>query len=469
MKQIKEIVMDGTLESLKDKMLSYQQHKGKSPIGFDLKEYQDLKKKLREEVFQILGLASPKNTLIITGHQPDFQHPGIIFKDLLAWKLAVISDSTVLHLIVDTDRFEVNYHYPVKLEEKYASTRKVFIGGRDYGIFKNTKMNERDRERFNSVMEESYENLKYFVSENCLLESEAYTKRILSACHKIVPLQFVLSEIKQDFYKSRGIHIHNLPVSKLVELEAFQIFAKKVCERRSEFNKIFNFHLASYREVHKIKNKAQPLPNLEENEYPFWVYDKSVAKRFPMKSYPASLPILPRAITLTMFVRLFLSDLFIHGTGGGRYEAVSDKVINDFFQMEASPYSVATATMHLNENENPENGFMDRRTIEGKLRDFRFSPDRFLEAENPLYLKKRELIAQWSNPNSDRKKLHQETKNLNSIIRQSISSVKEELELRKTKLPIILQTKEALRTRSFPFYYYDMQELIDHINQLQQE
>src|SRR5205085_2488393 len=57
----------------------------------------------------------------------------------------------------------------------------------------------------------------------------------------------------------------------------------------------------------------------------------------------------PRALMLTMFLRLFVVDQFIHGIGGGQYDQVTDRIIASHFQMPSPRFAVATATMHLPE------------------------------------------------------------------------------------------------------------------------
>jgi hypothetical protein len=55
----------------------------------------------------------------------------------------------------------------------------------------------------------------------------------------------------------------------------------------------------------------------------------------------------PRALTLTMFLRLFVADQFVHGIGGGRYDQVTDDVIRNFFNMEPPHFAVTTATLYF--------------------------------------------------------------------------------------------------------------------------
>ncbi len=49
----------------------------------------------------------------------------------------------------------------------------------------------------------------------------------------------------------------------------------------------------------------------------------------------------------TMFARLFLGELFLHGIGGGLYDQLTDALIRRFFQFEPPPFMVLTATLHL--------------------------------------------------------------------------------------------------------------------------
>src|SRR5439155_15975642 len=55
----------------------------------------------------------------------------------------------------------------------------------------------------------------------------------------------------------------------------------------------------------------------------------------------------PRALTLTMFLRLLIVDQFVHGIGGGRYDQVADSIIGDFFGFAPPKFAVTTATMFL--------------------------------------------------------------------------------------------------------------------------
>ena len=67
-----------------------------------------------------------------------------------------------------------------------------------------------------------------------------------------------------------------------------------------------------------------------------------------IKDFDTSL-ILPRAVTLTLFLRLYRLDLFIHGVGGGNYEWIQDRIIERFFKQKPSPYAVVSGTFLIDE------------------------------------------------------------------------------------------------------------------------
>ena len=55
----------------------------------------------------------------------------------------------------------------------------------------------------------------------------------------------------------------------------------------------------------------------------------------------------PRALITTMYARLFLSDLFIHGIGGAKYDELTDAIIRRFFGIEPPAYMTVTGTVRL--------------------------------------------------------------------------------------------------------------------------
>lgn len=55
----------------------------------------------------------------------------------------------------------------------------------------------------------------------------------------------------------------------------------------------------------------------------------------------------PRAFLMTAIARLVLADVFVHGTGGARYERVTEAWIRGWLGVGLAPMAVASATIHL--------------------------------------------------------------------------------------------------------------------------
>ena len=57
--------------------------------------------------------------------------------------------------------------------------------------------------------------------------------------------------------------------------------------------------------------------------------------------------LLPRALLLTLLVRLGMCDLFVHGTGGARYDRAMERWVEGWLGLAPAPIAVATATLRL--------------------------------------------------------------------------------------------------------------------------
>jgi len=57
--------------------------------------------------------------------------------------------------------------------------------------------------------------------------------------------------------------------------------------------------------------------------------------------------LLPRALFMTVLIRMGACDLFIHGTGGALYDRAMERWIRDWLGVEVAPMAVASATLRL--------------------------------------------------------------------------------------------------------------------------
>jgi len=151
-----------------------------------------------------------------------------------------------------------------------------------------------------------------------------------------------------------------------------------------KFASIYNAALADYRRENKISSPTRPMPDLRVSddsvELPFWFdnlatgdrsraqvvkdngrwhlladagefsFDPTLsadvaAERFGEFLNLHQLRLSPRALTLTSFFRLLLVDNFVHGIGGGRYDQVTDQILQRYWGIAAPKFAVTTATM----------------------------------------------------------------------------------------------------------------------------
>jgi hypothetical protein len=170
--------------------------------------------------------------------------------------------------------------------------------------------------------------------------------------------------------------------------EPFLLFAYHVLARAEQFASDYNAALREYRAAHGVRSGQRPMPDLflsdDAIETPFWLDDLSAgtrarpsvfrigdgafvlqllngecftfdraldgweaAQRLSRFLTSASHRLAPRALTLTLFLRLCMVDQFVHGIGGGRYDQVTDRLIAQHFKLEPPTFCVTTATLYL--------------------------------------------------------------------------------------------------------------------------
>ncbi|MDH5655902.1 MAG: hypothetical protein OEZ34_08340, partial [Spirochaetia bacterium] len=288
--------------------------------------------------------ADPSAPLIVTGHQPIFYHPGILAKDLLSHFLAKSARGIALNMIVDTDDEDISLHLPVRGKTGLLSRESFPISSTGIALVGQkipAEAKENIMKRLSGYRKELYE---VFVPSMVPQISED-----LDSLTEIIRISEFVCEpgirLRELWEKNHSIRLKTIYTSRIVQSESFQVFKEYIISREKEFRKIYNESLTEYRELHKIKNKAQPLPDLDEvsGELPFWVVKNGERRPFIQGSDINDINIYPRAVTLTLFCRIFISDLMIHGTGGARYDQITNRILERFFQYEAAPFSVASA------------------------------------------------------------------------------------------------------------------------------
>jgi hypothetical protein len=90
-----------------------------------------------------------------------------------------------------------------------------------------------------------------------------------------------------------------------------------------------------------------------------------------------------RALVTTLWARLALGDLFLHGIGGAKYDQVTDRLIETFFHLPAPGIMALSATLYMPISRPAAPG-EDVRTIRRQMRDLTYHPEAYIRESSAL-------------------------------------------------------------------------------------
>lgn len=462
---INEIIWNSSFDDVIKKVKYYKENKI-PPIGITPKKYSEIQKEIKDFIESKINLKINNELIYVTGHQPEIFHPGILFKDLILNKLSQKHNAFPIHLNVDTDIFEFKYIYPIIEKDNLNLSKFEYHQDK---LFMFEELNLKKEEEFLKILNTQELVLKNILSKSIYENALNYISIIRNMILSKEKFHNISSFVRNNFLSFYNINIPTIKLSEFIKLDSFQYFVELISSRNSEFIEIHNYSLKKYREEHKIKNHAQPIPDMIENELPFWELNYKEGKRIHAKlPYEPNKIYSPRAITNTMFIRLFISDLFIHGRGGARYEAISDTIIEKFFGTNTSPYFIASATLYLDKNDNFPLPAVSLNELNVILRDLNYSPEKFIDPKDSLRIEKVSLLDKFKDPTSNKKNLNQEIVSLNNIIKEKIKDKIIYFDKLKENFPLFQKNKDSIENREFPFFYYNMTELVQEVENISQ-
>ena len=172
-----------------------------------------------------------------------------------------------------------------------------------------------------------------------------------------------------------------------------------------------------------------------------------------------------RALTTTMFARLLVGDLFIHGIGGAKYDELGDEVIRGFFGVEPPRYLTLSMTAHLGL---PTSGATAEqlRMIQADLRDLDWNPDRHLPAPiptvlEPLVAAKRAALALPVATHRERSARYFAIRRANEALRPVTRARSDSLRPRLDAVEESLRRDQVARSREYPFPIHSVTRLRD--------
>jgi hypothetical protein len=128
-----------------------------------------------------------------------------------------------------------------------------------------------------------------------------------------------------------------------------------------------------------------------------------------------------RALTTTLFSRICLADLFVHGIGGAKYDEITDNLISEFFGLPIPAYWTVSGTLQLPLGKQQAIA-QDLHRSQRKLWDLQWNPTRALaDIDRPDVQRRRQefdrILSQRVSDLSARRKRHAELTRVKAELR----------------------------------------------------
>ena len=175
-----------------------------------------------------------------------------------------------------------------------------------------------------------------------------------------------------------------------------------------------------------------------------------------------------RALVTTLWARLALGDLFIHGIGGAKYDRVTDRLIERFFGLRPPGFMVLSATLLL-PIERDRVTADDLRAIQRELRDLTYHPERYLDgadhAAADLMAAKRRWIETPQTAENARQRCHA-IREVNAALQPWLDPRRQTMLERQAQTLRKLQAESVLAWREYAFCLYPESTLREFLSGL---
>jgi hypothetical protein len=171
-----------------------------------------------------------------------------------------------------------------------------------------------------------------------------------------------------------------------------------------------------------------------------------------------------------MFARLVLSDIFIHGIGGAKYDQLTDAIVRRFFGVEPLEYVVATATLKLPlPRRSVEEADVAR--IDRMLRELRYHPELYVDgdaAARQLVAEKRRWIARQALPH-ERRARHAAVERINRALSELLRDRRAQLVDERNELRSLWRKQTILNSREYAFCLFPAETLRTRLLELSRQ
>jgi hypothetical protein len=451
-----------------------------------------------------LGVAAP---MILVGHQPELVHPGVWFKNFVLSSLAQRTASHAVNLLIDNDAVR-----STSIRTPAGSVRDpvtAFVPLDD----SSAPIPFEERRILNTSVFESFgkrtaDLVQPLIPRPLLHEFWPWA---IEAGRKHGHLGRALAEARHILEGRWGLTSLELPLSQVCDAWPFRWFAACLFQDADRLREVHNRALAEYRQVNRVRSHTHPVPDLARHddwtEVPFWLWTREAPQRRPVfvrregshvvltdrhalrmplawsadedmarcvaqldEWHARGVRLRPRAVVTTMFARLVLSDIFIHGIGGAKYDQLTDAIVRRFFGVEPPEYLVATATFKL---PLPRHGVeeADIARIDRLLRELRYHPELYADGRaeaRQLIAEKRQWVAQQV-PREQRPERHAAIERANHALHALLHDRRAQLLGERNELRSLRRQQAILDSREYPFCLFPAESLRTRLLELSRQ
>ncbi len=353
---------------------------------------------------------------ILSGHQPEMFHPGVWYKNFVLGGLARRLGGVGIHLLIDSDLCRTaTVRVPSgTLDQPRMEMVAIDSPAAEVPYEERTIQNAAS---FSTFAERATALLRPFVTNPMVAELWPI---MLERAAGVKNLGLRLAQGRHAFEQTWNNDTLELPQSVVCQLPEFAWFLAYIVSQHTRFRTAYNEALADYRCAHHLRNRAQPVPDLvvaeDWTEVPFWLWTSDDPQRRPLfakrngerilisdrhahaielaisdngdlstaaeqilELASQGIKLRTRALSTTLFARLVLSDLFLHGIGGAKYDQVTDQIVRQFFGFEPPELAAVSATLRLPLDATSPSAAMPGQW-EQRLRDLDYHPEQYIDS-----------------------------------------------------------------------------------------
>ena len=454
-----------------------------------------------------IGVSGPAGErsvpIVMTGHQPGLYHPGVWVKAFLVHEAADVEGGMGLNVVVDTDDVgSLELRVPCMTPNVQLCTVPLVETAPGTAF---AQAPVPDRQVLRTFRDRGLAALETLPAHAPAWHFAMFCDCLDAAAPESGDLGALMTAARRVYERPAGTDYLELPLSAQVGGGAYRRFASGLLLDAERFRAVHNAELAAYRTRTGTRSAAQPFPDLGEGdgwvEAPFWHLHAGTRRPVVVhadgtlrasggviarlgRDQEATADALsgidgllaPKALALTLFERLFVADLFVHGTGGNRYDRVTDAVINAYYGITPPAFATASMTLMLPFGL-PVTGDEEVRAAEQALHRLEHNPDSVLadvefdttaerDKAERLAAEKARLVAAMALPDTDRKRTGQRIREVNEALQGLLAPLGEQLRGEVERRRSARDASAVLTDRAYPFCLWDPREVMDKVRGL---